>query len=809
MDTGTLLRDLTYGLRLLRKSPGFSVLAVLTLALGIGAATSVFSLVNAVLLRSLPYQDPDRLLFVFEANPRIPGVPLDAWGAVNADFYDWQKQSRSFTSLALFTTNSMNLSTEGAAVRVAASRVTGEFFQTLGISPELGRAVSADDDQPGKGQVAVISHALWQSQFASDRAVVGKQLQLDARPYRIIGVMPAGFAFPHGSESIETHGGATDIWVPLALTPQQRASRGDDPGSPIGRLRPGVTPGQAQAELNALTAPVDKLHPPFLQGSEVVVRPFDTEIVGTSRRILLILMAAVFLVLLIACSNVAGLVLARAHGRTLEIGVRTALGASRGRLVRQLLVEALCLGGGGGLLGILVAYLAVHFLVYLNPGNVPRMEETTLDVRVMLFAVCLSVATAVLFGLFPALATSRCNLHEVLKNAANRSVRKGTGRLQRGLTIAQVALTFVLLTGSGLLIRSFLNLQSVDKGFVTGSTVAMNIHLDGRYRSAGQQIAFFRAVLEKTGALPGVEAAAAITHAPLSGGQALTSVNVQGYPPDDKLLVEVRTVSPRYFATMGIPLLAGREFSVADTADQPPVVIVSRGFALKYFPGRSAIGQHVGMNRQSTIVGVVADVRQYDLESAPPVQIYGPLWQNSSASAFIVARTRIPPDRLASAMRAVMRDLDPAVALADVRTMNQLLSQSTSGRRFQTVVLTAFGGVAFFLSLVGLYGLMACLVEQRTAEMGIRLALGAQPGSILLLVLKQGSGLALSGITLGFACAWILTRSIAGLLFQVTPTDVPTFAAVAVTFGAVALAACYFPARRATRTDPMIALKSD
>ena len=810
MDAGSWIRDFAYALRLLRKNFGFTALAVLTLALGIGATTAVFSLVNAVLLRSLPYRDPARLVFLFEPVPKLADVPLEGWGIFNGDFYDWKKQSRSFDGLALFTNDRINLSVDRATVRVIGSRVTGGFFPLLGIAPELGRAVTADDDRPGKGQVAVISHALWESRFGSDRGVLGKELQLDAKPYRIVGVMPAGFAFPHGTESIETHGKATDIWIPWAMTPQEAAARDDDPGNGIARLRPGVSVQQAQAELNVLTATLDKLHPQFFQGCEAVVRPFDVEITGTSRRTLLILMGAVFLVLVIACSNVASLVLARAQGRALEVGVRTALGASRWRMVRQLLAESLCLGGAGGILGVLAASFAIRLLIHLSPGNIPRIEETSMDGRVLLFAVCVSMVTAVLFGLFPALSTSQCNLQEVLKSSANRTVKKSGGRLLRGLTIAQVALTFVLLTGSGLLIRSLLKVQSVDKGFTANSTLTMSIQLDDRYRRADRMNGFFRNVIDKASALPGVEAAAAINQLPLGGGESLSTLEVEGHTQDSKTLFESRDITPHYFAAMGIPIVSGRDFTDADRTGSQRVAIVSRSLADKYFPGQDAVGKRLrGDENWRTIVGVAANVRQYNLEAAPPMQVYSPLWQSGTPSASVVVRTKLPPDRLSSAIQTLVREIDPAVAVADVGTMGQLLSRATAARRFQTFLLTAFGGVAFFLSLVGLYGLMACLVEQRTAEMGIRMALGAQPGNVLRLILRQGSKLALGGIALGFACSWASTRALASLLFEVTPTDVPTYLAVAFVFAAVALAACYIPARRATRVDPMVALRCE
>jgi len=806
----SLLQDLAYGLRALRKNPVFAGLAAITLALGIGATTAVFSLVNAVLLRPLPYRDPERLVFLFEPAPRIVGVPLEAFGPFNGEFYDWQKQSRSFANLALFTNDRMNLSVNETAVRVDGSRVTGEFFQVLGIAAELGRTVAADDDQPGKARVAVISHALWQSRFGSDRGVLGKELLLNARPYRIIGVMPAGFAFPHGTESLDSVGKMTDVWVPWAMTPPERASWEDSSGNAIGRLRPGVAPAQAQAEMRAISARLDPLRPPPFQGSVAVVRPFDISITKASRGALLIFLAAVVLVLLIVCSNVASLVLARANRRTLEIGVRTAMGASRLRLVRQLLAESLCLAGAGGMLGVLAASIAVRFLVHLNPAGIPRLDETSVDWRVLLFTVCVSVATALLFGLFPALSASRCDISEVLKSAGNRTVKGKVGHFQRGLTIAEVALTFTLLAGSGLLIRSFLNLQSVDKGFVPASVVTMHIQLDARYDHPERQNAFFRDLVDRAGALPGVEAAAAINYLPLTGGESLSQLNVEGHPLDEKTLFEVRAITPHYFAAMGIPLLGGRAFTSADAAGRAPVAMVSRSFARRYFPGQHAVGKRCRYGPQSpwwTIVGVVGDVRYWSLEATPLMQVYMPLWQTGGRSASVVVRTSLTTGRLASSMRALVRRLDPAVAVAAVQTMRQIVSGAAAERRFQTLLVTAFGGIALILSLVGLYAVMTYWVQQRTAEIGIRMALGAQRSNVMALVLKQGSSLALAGIALGVGCALGLTRWMTALLFEVRPGDALTLCSVAALFCAVALAACCVPAWRATRVDPLVSLR--
>lgn len=803
----SLAADIRYGLRLLRRTPGFTALAVLIMALGIGATSAVFSVVNAVLLRELPYQDSDRLVFLYEVLPNIPDVPLEAWGPVNGDFYEWQKQSHSFKSMALFTTDRFNASAGDNAFPATGSRVTADFFEVLGVSPALGRAVHRGDTEPGKPSVAVISDALWRSRFGGDRGVLGKELWLDARPYRIVGVMPPGFAFPHGTESLETAGKETDVWVAWAMTPAEKASRDDNPGSAIGRVRAGVELTQAQAEIASITA---RFGPPFQQQMgkpRGVVRRFDDTITGGSRRPLLIFMAAVLLVLLVACANVASLEVARASGRQQEITIRTALGASRLRLVRQLLTESLCVAVAGGLLGTGAAVTIVRLLVNAHPVNIPRIEETSVDVRVLVFTVIISLATAVLSGLFPAWTGSRSNLNEAIQGSATRSVKGRASRLHGALIVAELALTIVLLAGSGLLIRSFLKLRAVDKGFSAQSTVSMNVELYARYNQREKQNAFYRAALERIQAIPGIQDTAFIDHVPLGGGESLSLLEVEGYPFDQKTSFESRSVTARYFAAMGIPLLQGRVFEEGDTDGRAPVIIVSRSFARRYFPGRPALGRRVHTSGWRTIVGVVADVRQRELDATPPMEIYLPLWQTGGGSASLVVRSTLAPERIAPMIRGIVRNLDPRLALGDVRTLDQLVSAASAERRFQTFVLTAFGGIALLLSLIGLYALLSWSVEQRTGEIGIRMALGAQSRAVMRLVLKQGGILWLQGIALGFACTWAVTRWMRSLLFEVQPTDAVTFVIVAILFCAVAAAACYVPARRATRVDPAISLR--
>ena len=801
-------QDALYGLRLLRRNAAFGCVAISTLALGIGATAAVFSLVNAVLLRALPYGNAGRLVFLYEPVPHISGVPLETWAPFNGDFYDWQRQNRSFSSMAMFTSNSVNLTADNASTRVNGSRVTGDFFRTLGVGAELGRVIDERDDQPAQARVVVISHRLWQSRFGAARNVIGTGLTLNARPYRIIGVMPAGFAFPHGAECLETAGKRTDLWTPLALTAEQRAARDESPGDTIALLRPGVPAERAAAELNALTAPLDRLHPKELQGSHVVVRPVAATVTGGSRRPLLIFLAAVVLVLLIACTNLAGLLVARGQKRAAEMGLRAALGASRGRLVRQLLSESLWLAIPGGALGVLAAVGIVQLLVRLHPVNIPRLEETSVDGRVLLFSVGVSLASAILTGIFPGWSASRSDPIAALKSGG-RSIQGASGRLGRALIVAEIALTVVLLAGAGLLIRSFGRLASADKGFTPSATITMGVQLDWRYNGPQRQNEFFHTLIHRIGALPGVDAVAGADHLPLDGGQALSLIEVEGRGFDPKTTFESRLVTPRYFAAMGIPLLEGRDFNDRDAGGGTPAIIVSRSFARPYFPGRSALGRRVHTTGWRTIVGVVADVRQYQLDAPPPMQFYLPFWELGSGAVGVVARTRVPPETIAAGMRRVLRGLDPNMAPGAIRTMDQLVSEAMLERRFEMYLLAAFAAMALCLSMIGLYALLAYWVERRTGEIGVRIALGAHRANVMSLIIRRGAAMSMAGIGLGLAVAWGASHAIAGLLFDTAPVDVPTFAAAALLFAVVSLAACYVPARRATRVDPMTALRQE
>jgi len=804
-----LFADLRYGFRTLIAAPAFTVVALLAIALGIGATTAVFSLVNAVLLRSLPYADAQNLVYIWTPNPKLEGTPLEMSPA-NADYADLRRQSRSYTQLAQFDPITVTYSAAGATTRLNAARVTGNFFKTLGVAPRIGRAISSEDDQPGHGHVAVIGDTLWRSAFNGDARAIGKTIHFGRTEYTVIGVMPPSFVYPHEGDFRYTFYGSkrTEVWIPYALTPAQIADRLGDDGVVVGRLRPGVTLKQAQAEASAIEARSDQLWPAEYRGWTALVVPFVDSSVGAVRTMLWLLLGAVGLVLLIACSNVANLLAARAAARAHEMGLRSALGAERARLVRQMLTEALALAVCGAVLGVFIAYAAVRLVVSLNPGDIPRLAETSLDSRVLLFTLAISVITGFVFGILPALSASRVNLSELMKQGGTRGSTGASNQLRHGLIVAEVALAVILLAGSGLLIRSYLKLQGVDTGF-NPSTLGAGLMLDERYDTPQKQLAFFDRVVNEIGRLPGVQAAGATRGLPLGGHGSLTFLEVDGYPNRKNQTVDSWSVTPHYFDAMNIPLLAGRFFAPGDAPGR--VFVVDRRFAQVYFRGRNPIGAQIRMGDPgtpwSTIIGVVGDVRHASIEEAPRPAVYSPFSWSNGPNADLAIRWTVPVDQTIPAIRGLLRSMDPALAFTNVRTMGERVDDATARRRFQTVVLAVFAAVALFLALVGLYGLMAYAVKRRTPEIGIRMALGASRGQVLGMVLRQGLGLVVFGLALGLAGALALTRLMGSYLFEVPATDPLTFAVVPVLLVVVATCACLVPGWRATRIDPMSALR--
>jgi predicted permease len=812
----SLWQDVKYGLRMLAKAPGFAAVAVLTLALGIGANTAIFSLLNAVLIRSLPYDDPGRLVYLWTPSRNFPQVPIEAMGPSNADFFDIQREARSFSAITLFNQDSYNLAAEGATQRVEGATILPNFFSTLGVSPQFGRGVEAEDVEPGHERVVVISHALWQTAFGGSLKVLGKSLTLDGQSYHVIGVMPASFSFPNANELPYSDPGKSEVWLPLVLTPPEKADRDDSSGNAIARLRPGATVAQAQAEMDTIMPPLDALHQsPVFRGIYAVVRPFVNTVIGGVRAFVWLLFGAVSLVLLIACANAANLLLARAASRTHEMGVRAALGAWRGRLIRQVLTEAVMLSAAGGALGILIAYAAIRLLLLLNPGNIPRLDETSLDLRVMLFTVAISLATGIVFGTLPALGVSRMNLGELLKQGGSKGVTGASKRWRHGLILVEVALAVILLTAAGLVVRSYVNLQNVETGF-SDRTLTMRITLDQRYSKAEQRRAFFHNVLQKMGELQGVKSIGAVDDLPLSHSESVSLFTLEGYANQKGQSVYSRSATGDYFQAMDTPLLAGRFFTRGDEAPNAQrVVIVNEAFANAYFPGQSAIGKHFCMcfpvNGNSidwsTIVGVVADVRHSNLEDVPPPQVYQLFWQTDRNSAYIAIRSLEPPAKMIPPIRRAVRAMDPNLAVADIETMDQRIWEASALRRFQMSLFAVFGGIALILAGIGLYGLMAFAVKQRTREIGIRLALGSQPLQVKKLIIRQGMTLTIAGIVIGIPGALALTRVLSSLLYGVAPSDPATLVIVSILLVVVALAACWIPAQRAMRVEPMEALR--
>jgi predicted permease len=802
-----LLQDVRYGSRTLRRSPGFTITAVLTLALGIGACTAIFSLVNAVLIRSLPYGNPGRLVYLYTPNPLFK-LPPQVWGPTYPDFYDIKRQSRSFESMTAFDQAILNLSLANGAERISVATVDGDFFFTFKAAPQLGRAIAEDDSLPGREKVAVISHALWQSMFGSAPDILNRSLLLDGKDYQIIGVMPQGFEYPHSTDL--PYGNSqykiTQVWIPLALTPHQLASRDEFNGDAVARLRPGISIAQAQAEMAAIMVRLDKLHDPRLHGWQALVENFVDSSVGHVRSLMWLFLGAVSIVLLIAGGNAANLLLARAAGRVRELGVRCALGAGRSRIVRQLITESLLIGLAAGAIGAAFAYLFLRILPLFNPGNIPRLNEASLDMRVLLFTIAVSLLTSALAGVFPALAVSRIHLTDFLATTGSRSVTGAHTRVQSTLIVVESALVVVLLASAGLLIRSYINVESVDTGF-SRSTVAVNIGADPRYTHP-QAVEFFRNLFARLQALPGVETVGGVNNLPLSNSEDMREFAVDGYPNQKGQLAEARWVTPNYISAMRIPVIAGRSFMPAEKPESH-TILVNQSFARRYFAGRDPIGGRVSRQddpaKWSTVVGVIGDVRHTSLEEPAEPQIYNP--DPEFGGGYIAIRSSLPPKTLAANVRAILHSLDPNLATGEIQTMGDLQSEASARRRFQTSLLTIFAGIALFLALVGLYGLMAYSVSLRTREVGIRMALGAQRRDVLLLVVKKAVFLLALGMAFGLLGAWFASQAMRSFLFGVGQHDPITILSVCALLAACGLTASFIPARRAASVDPMKALR--
>ncbi|WP_446744003.1 ADOP family duplicated permease [Silvibacterium acidisoli] len=819
------LQDLRYGTRSLLRNRGFAIVVVMTLALGIAACTAVFSLMDVVLYPKLPYTNPDRLVYLFTPNSLFESVPPDA---IPPSFFfaqGIQKSSRLYASFTEFQQLSFNLERKGSVVPVEGATVDASFFSTLGVAPILGRAIGQQDDQAGKRDTAVISYALWKQQFGGDPHIIGQQMTLKVyrqmpeaqnraanNSYRIIGVMPQGFHYPHKQELDYGVSGAeaTDVWVPLALTPAQRMN--DEPGDSysLARLKDGVTVQQAQAEMSAIVAQLNKIEPPsamFHGGWRAYIKPFRQTLVGDARPLLRLLMGAVGFVLLIACGNASSLLLARNASRTHELGVRATLGAGRARLIQQMLTDALLLSLTAGAVSTALAWLFLKMLLRLDPGNVPRLQQVSMNPHVLLFTLSVTLLTSVATGILPALSSSRGDLVEFLKSGGNKGVVRGNNRLRGVLIAGEVALVVMLLSGASLLIRSFLKVEAVPTGFST-ATLSMKVDLPPAYATAAQHRGLFPRLLDDIRAIPGVQAAGAITNLPLSHDESITTLWVQDYANEKGQTVEAASLTAGYFGAMGTPMLAGREFRL----NEGNVVIVNEAFVRKYFAGKNAIGKWIANgtpdNRNSNkrvIIGVVADVRHSSLEEPPPPTLYDCL--QDPDRAYLAIRSSVPPAEVVPAVRAALNKLDPTLTLADIHTMNDRVSEALALRRFQTVLLGAFSVMALALALVGLYGLLAYTVRQREQEIGIRLAIGASRGNVLSLIVSQGVRLVFAGLLLGIAGAFALQHLIRSFLFGVNATDPVTFLLVPVLLLLTALGACVIPGWRAANVDPADSLR--
>jgi predicted permease len=802
-----LAQDLRFGAGSLRTNPGFATVTILTLALGIGACTAIFSIVNSVLIRSLPYKDVSRLVYLFTPIPRFQ-VPAETMMPSYADFLDLKKQGHSIAAMTDFDQRVFTLSTGGENRTIGAALVDETFFSTLQSSPELGRTIDATDNLTGHDSVVMISHALWQSMFAAHKDVLTRSLRLDGKSYRIIGVMPADFQYPRSTDIpyLDPRIAATQLWVPLALSPQQKATRDDSGGWVIARLSQGVPVEQAQAELETSVARLDRLHDPFTRGAHALLKPLLQFAIGPVRPLMWLLLGAVSLVLLIACGNAANLLLARASSRTHELGMRATLGASRGRMIRQMLAESLLLGLAGGCAGVILAGFLVHGLLRMNPGNIPRLENASLDCRVLLFCIGLSILTSLLFGTLPALAASRINLAEFLKSGGSRGTVGAHTRLRDVLVVGEIALVVILLAGAGLLLRSYVNVMSVDAGFAH-STVSVRLDLDARYQQE-QLGALFRRVTDRIGSLPGIEEVGAIDGLPLTPYESLTVFSVNGFANLPNQLVSVRDANAHYFSAMNTPLLQGRFFSSADTTGQSQVVMVNKAFADTYFAGLNPIGRGISLHAPHpswyTVVGVVGNQRSKLEDGAIPTT-YEPFV--GDRTAYLVIRSQLPPQAVASMVGVSLHSVEPDLIVSDFYTMGELFSGAAAQRRFQTSLLTAFAGIAMVLGLVGIYGLLAYSVKQRTAEIGVRIALGASRRRVLAMILRQGLQLAIIGVAVGLAGALALTRILASSLYGVSPFDPLTFAAAPALLLLVTIAASLIPAMRAASVDPMRTLR--
>ena len=804
-----MFQDLRFGLRMLLKKPGFTLIAVFTIALGIGANTAIFSVVNSVLLRPLPYRNAERIVAIQEISEKGKRVQITP-----ANFLDWRAQNTVFAHLSAIFTRGSNLAGDNGAERIDIAVTSADFFEMFGAQPQHGRLFLAEDEQAGHAPIVVLGHGLWQRRYGGDPGIVGQAITLDGASYTVAGIAPAGFQFPN----------KTEAWLPPvrlapAVTPAMDVTKVRGWGflSAVALLKPGIRLQQAKDEMEAITARLREQYPETNNNRFDVVLSLHTHLVGDTSTVLWLLLGAVCFVLLIACANVANLMLVRATTRQKEIAIRTALGASRLRIVRQLLTESVLLAVTGGAFGLVMAWNGVDLLTRMLPKDFPRLQDINLDFKVLGFTLLVSLITGVLFGFAPAWQVSRADVHESLKESARGS--SGVRNRLRSLFVAgEVALSLVLLVGAGLLFRTFLQLQSVNTGFDPQRVMTMKLTPSGsNFREDPQYIAYYNRVEERLRSIPGVDSVGTINTLPLEKGPTL-SFRIEGRPQlsvDQWPYANYRSVSPDYFRALSIPVLQGRVFEERDNASNPLVILINQTAANNSFGGENPVGKRIGFggtdrNNQPVwfeIVGVVASVRSMELQEEPSPEVYFSSQQDTFSEMSFVIRTQIEPAGLAALAREAVQDVDRGQPVAGIRTMESIVSESVTQPRFNLTLLGVFGGIALILSAAGIYGVTSYTVTQRTHEIGIRMAVGAKERDVLRLMMRQGMTPAAIGLGIGLAAAIALTRLMKSLLFGVSATDPLTFAALALLLLSVALLACYFPARRATKVDPMIALR--
>jgi predicted permease len=809
-----LWQDLRYGFRTLTKNPGFSFIAVVSLALGIGANTAIFSLVNAVLLKPLPFTEPERLVMVWEDASAI-GFPRG--DVAPANYGDWKAQNQVFDDMAALNWKNFNLTGDGEPERILAHGVTANFFPLLGIQPVIGRNFSVEEDKPGGVKVAILSYGLWQGRYGGDPATIGRDVLLNGEKYAVVGVMQPGFQFLQGD---------IGVWVPVALNQQQLTDRDNHYLTIVARKKPGVSVEQAQTDILTITQRIARDYPDDAANLKSAVVSMREQLAGKVRRPLIVLLVAVGFVLLIACANIAGLLLSRAAARRKEIAVRTALGASRMRIIRQLLTESTLLAGVGGALGLLVAVWSFSLLKQLIPAEMVLSTGLKIDLPVLGYAMGVSLITGIVFGLAPALQSSKIDLNHALKQGGGRTTSGAAGhKLRSAFVVAEVALALVLLIGAGLMIQTVSNLRGQYSIFQPEKLLTLRTTLpDNKYRDLSEyvtkeharRVAFYDQVLERVSALPGVVSAGYTTSAPLAWKGGANGFTIEGRQPEPGFVTNAihRQISAAYFQTMGISLRAGRYFDDRDGQQSLPVAIVNEAMA-QYWPNEDPLGKRFKLGVPNapwvTIVGIVADVRQMGMDVPVKAEMYLPYRQISSHPWYgprdLVVRTARDPMNMVSAVREVIRTVDPDQPVSNIATMEELLTKETGSRRLGMILLSGYAGLALLLASLGIYGVLSYLVVQQTPEIGVRLALGAAPRDVLGLVLKKGAVLIASGVGIGGIVAFALTRLMASLLFGVSATDPVIFLGISLLLTGVALAACFVPARRATKIDPMVALR--